>query len=91
MISFIRNGKNAKDQVIVVCNFTPTMFKKYKIGLPKKGKLKEIFNSDHKNFGGSHVINSRQITIKKERWNDRDFAAEISLPPLGITVFEIKE
>jgi len=90
VISYIRKGQNIENEIVVVCNFTPLLHQKYKIGAPKKGKLKEIFNSDAKKFGGSGVINSKQITIKKEVWNGKKYAAEITLPPLGIAIFKIK-
>jgi len=90
VISYIRKGNHASKKVVVVCNFTPSKFEKYKVGITTKGKLKEIFNSDAKVFGGSNVVNSRQITIKKQAWNGKEFSAEIALPPLGIAIFEIK-
>jgi 1,4-alpha-glucan branching enzyme len=37
-----------KDDVFVVCNFTQVIRENYRIGIPRKGKLKEIFNSDAK-------------------------------------------
>jgi len=48
-----------------VCNFTPAIIENYKIGVPSKGKLKEVFNSDSVKFGGSGISNKRQITSKK--------------------------
>ena len=73
-----------------MCNFTPAIIEKYKIGVPSKGKLKEVFNSDSVSFGGSGISNKRQITCKKEVWNGKPFAAELTLPPLGIAIFELK-
>jgi 1,4-alpha-glucan branching enzyme len=32
----------------LVCNFTQVIRENYRIGIPRKGKLKEIFNSDAK-------------------------------------------
>ena len=90
VISYIRKGKIDKDDVVVVCNLTPTIRENYRIGLPIKGKLKEIFNSDAKEFGGSGVSNKKQIAIEKETWNGRDFSAEVTLSPLGVTVFQFK-
>ena len=90
VITFLRKGENAEEDVLVICNFTPNTMNKYKVGLSIKGKLKEIFNSDKKLFGGSGVVNSRQIAIKKQAWNNREYSAEISLPPLGIAVFMFK-
>ena len=90
VISFIRKANNTENDIVVVCNFTPSIHKNYKIGLPKKGKLIELFNSDHKKFGGSNILNSKEITIKKKSWNYKNFSAEIIVPPLAITVFKIK-
>ena len=90
VISYIRKGKDEKNDVIVVCNLTPNTLEKYRVGAHKKGKLKEIFNSDAVEFGGSGILNSRQITIKKQPWNTKDFSAELTLPPLGITILELK-
>ncbi|GAA4801971.1 1,4-alpha-glucan branching protein GlgB [Litoribaculum gwangyangense] len=88
VISYIRKGYKSENNVVVICNFTPTIREKYRIGLPTNGKLKEIFNSDSKEFGGSGVLNKKQITIKKTAWNGKDYSAEVTLPPLAITVFE---
>ena len=90
VISYIRKGNDPKKNVVVVCNFTPAIIEKYKIGVPSKGKLKEVFNSDSVKFGGSGISNKRQITSKKELWNGKPYAAEITLPPLGIVIFELK-
>ena len=90
VISYIRKGKNPEDNVVVVCNLTPTTRENYKIGLPNKGKLIEIFNSDAKEFGGSGVSNKKVITIKKQSWNDKEFSADLTLPPLGITILGFK-
>ncbi|OEK09695.1 1,4-alpha-glucan branching enzyme [Flavivirga aquatica] len=90
VISYIRKGYNTTDDVVVVCNLTPTIRENYRIGVPIKGKLKEIFNSDSKTFGGSGVSNKKQITIKKTPWNGKTFSAEITLAPLAIIVFQFK-
>lgn len=91
VISYIRKGKNPENDVAVVCNLTPSVKEKYRIGVNKKGKLKEVFNSDSKDFGGSGVLNKRQITIKKTPWNGKDFSAEITLPPLAVTIFKFNK
>jgi 1,4-alpha-glucan branching enzyme len=86
VISYIRKGK--KSEVIVICNMTPNPLTKYKIGVPKSGKLKEIFNSDAEAFGGSGISNSKLISPIKTSWNGKKFSAEITVPPLGFIVFK---
>jgi 1,4-alpha-glucan branching enzyme len=88
VISFIRKGN--EEEVIVVCNFTPNLIKNYRVGLPKKGVLTTIFNSDAKKFGGSGVSNKKSIEIEKSTWNGKQFSAEINIPPLAMVVFKIK-
>ena len=75
---------------MVICNFTPNPIEKYKVGVPAKLKLKEIFNSDSIEFGGSGILNPKQISSKKQPWNGREYSAELTLPPLGITIFQLK-
>ncbi len=88
VLSYIRKGNNEKEDVIIVCNFTPVIRENYRIGVHKKGKLTTILNSDDKKYGGSGVKNN-QIKIEKTPWNGREFSAEMTLPPLGILVFRI--
>ena len=89
VMSYIRKGNNPKEDLIIVCNFTPVVRENYRIGLPKKGKLTQIFNSDETQYGGSGVTNAKAIKIDAEPWNGRDFSAALVLPPLGVTVFKI--
>lgn len=90
VIAFIRKGVKAENDIVVICNFTPNTLLNYRLGMPQKGKLKELFNSDAKEFGGSGLCNTRQINIKKIPWNGRSHSAEINLPPLGIIILNLK-
>ncbi|RYG53390.1 MAG: 1,4-alpha-glucan branching enzyme, partial [Chitinophagaceae bacterium] len=90
VISFIRKGNNPKDDLLIVCNFTPVVREQYRIGVSGKVKATEVFNSDAKAFGGSGVLNPKPIAATASPWNGRDFSIEATLPPLGITVFSLK-
>ncbi|MDY8136116.1 1,4-alpha-glucan branching protein GlgB [Aquimarina sp. 2201CG5-10] len=89
VIAYIRKGKKKDDLLIVVCNFTPIPRTDYRIGLPQKGKLVEIFNSDVIKYAGSNISNSEEISVEKKDWHYRKFSAEITIPPLGTIVFKI--
>ena len=89
VMSFIRKGNKSKDDVIVVCNFTPVVRENYRIGLPKKGKLTEIFNSDLTIYGGSGITNATKLAIESLPYDGRDYSAALNLPPLGVAVFKI--
>ncbi len=88
MLSFIRKGKDLKDNLIVVCNFTPTPFEEYKIGLPQLGKIKEVFNSDHKSFYGTDNYKNKITSAEKTPWQSQPYSATIKIPPLSTLVFK---
>jgi 1,4-alpha-glucan branching enzyme len=89
VMSYIRKGNNPKENLVVVCNFTPIVRTNYRIGLPAKGKLTQIFNTDDTIYGGSGVSNAKAIKTEAEPWNGRAFSAALVLPPLSVIVFKI--
>ena len=89
VISFIRKGHDAINDIIIVCNFTPVVRENHLLGIHKPGKLVEVLNSDAAIYGGSGVTNSAKIKIDKKPWNFKSNSATITLPPLGIVVFKI--
>jgi 1,4-alpha-glucan branching enzyme len=89
VMAYIRKGNNTKEDVIVVCNFTPVVRKNYRIGLPQKGKLVEIFNSDAEIYGGSGVANPGKLTIENSPYDGRDYSVSLDLAPLAVMVFRV--
>ncbi|MCZ8144613.1 1,4-alpha-glucan branching protein GlgB [Flavobacterium sp.] len=89
VLAYIRKGTKEKEFVIIVCNMTPVVHEQYRIGIPKTGKLKELFNSDKSEYGGSNVVHHQPVKIEKLPWNGRECSAEIKLPPLGMVVFTL--
>lgn len=89
VLSYVRKGNSKKDNLLIVCNLTPVIRDTYRVGLPGKCTLKQIFNSDFKKYGGSGVSNTKQITSEDKAWQYRNHSAEIKLPPLGVVVFQI--
>lgn len=89
VMSYIRKGNNSSDDLVVICNFTQIIRHNYRIGLSRKGKLEELFNSDHPIYGGSGVANSQVMTIESMPYDGRDYSIELVLAPLSILVFKI--
>jgi len=89
VMSYIRKGNNREENVIVVCNFTPVVREKYRIGIPQKGKINEIFNTDAKLYGGSGLENPKSLKIESVAYDGRDFSVELILPPLSVTVYSV--
>ncbi|HCC07637.1 MAG TPA: 1,4-alpha-glucan branching enzyme [Clostridiales bacterium] len=87
MVSFIRKGENRDEDIVVVCNFTPTPHFNYRMGVPE-GTYVEIFNTDDVKYGGSGVKNENSIKADKKHWNYRDYSIEVKVPPLGAVYFK---
>ena len=63
---------------------TPVPREDYRIGLPKEGTFKLIFNSDESKYGGSNFPLKKQYTTEKLEWQYRKQSATFNLPPLGM-------
>ncbi|MCI8994345.1 MAG: 1,4-alpha-glucan branching protein GlgB [Lachnospiraceae bacterium] len=91
MLVFTRNTDKPEETLLVVCNFSPLVYEKHKIGVPFAGTYKEIFNSDREEFGGKNVRNVRAKTSKKSECDEREDSIEITVPPMSVTVFSCKK
>ncbi len=82
VIAFRRIDEKGKE-IIVVCNFTNVERCDYRIGIPKKGAYKIVFNSDDVEFGGEGKGNKGKL--KTELINMHGFEQSISLdlPPMS--------
>ena len=87
VLTYIRKGHNTEDDLIVAANFTPVPRTAYRIGVPKKGTLKQIFTSDAKKYGGAGTTKS-SVKTEKKPWHGYDDSIEITIPPLGIVIFQ---
>ena len=90
VITYIRKGEQEKDQVVIVLNLTPMPRENYRIGLPKKGTLTEIFNSDASKYNGTGDFTNKKLTSDKKPWNLREHSIALDLPPLGMLAYKYK-
>ena len=59
LLIFLRKSRDGKNTLLAVCNFSNVEYDDFRVGVPKAGKYKEIFNSDALAFGGSGAVNPR--------------------------------
>ena len=90
VMSYIRKGNKEKDNVIIVLNLTPIPREKYRIGLPKSGSLKEVFNSDANKYNGTGNYTNKKLDSNNKEWNSREDSIELNLPPLAMIAFKYK-
>jgi 1,4-alpha-glucan branching enzyme len=83
VVTFMRKGKLPKDDLILVCNFTPVYHPDYRIGVPRPGSYQEVFNSDLEAYGGSGMANIDKLTSVNEQWQQFPYSLDIQVPPLA--------
>jgi 1,4-alpha-glucan branching enzyme len=88
VISFIRRGKDEREVILVVCNFTPVPRENYRIGVPFKGTWQLIFNSDDTHLGGSYFKFDEKIQTRPIPFHRREQSILLDLPPLGVTYYK---
>jgi 1,4-alpha-glucan branching enzyme len=88
VLSFMRQNKDRSSQIAVILNLTPVVRGNYRIGLPKAGPWKEVFNSDCEMYGGGNQGNLGQVLADAHPMHNQQQSAPINLPPLGVVAFK---
>jgi 1,4-alpha-glucan branching enzyme len=83
VISFLRKGPEGREQIAVVCNFTPVPRYNYRIGAPRGGFWRELLNSDASEHGGSGHGNLGGVEASPVPCFGRMHSLTLTLPPLG--------
>ncbi len=83
IVSFVRYD-HAGNAVAVIANFAGHPHHGVRVGLPRDGVWREIFNSDAQEYGGSGVGNGGTVTTTSDGYNGFPHSAELTLPPLGV-------
>lgn len=85
VFAWMRKGNNPRAQCLVVVNFSPNVYRDYRVRVPFPGKWREVLNSDAGIYGGSNVGNSGEVIAA-------GLVPELSLtvPPLA-AIFLIPE
>jgi 1,4-alpha-glucan branching enzyme len=87
VLSYLRKAKDPQDCLLVVCNFTPVV-RDRRVGVPRPGYYREIFNSDSTYYDGSNVGNYPGVQSEKKVAQARPHSINVKLPPLGVAVFK---
>ena len=70
-------------EIIVVCNFTNVERCDYRIGIPKKGAYKIVFNSDDVEFGGEGKGNKGKLKTESINMHGFEQSISLDLPPMS--------
>ncbi len=88
VLSFARQDADRVSQLVVILNLTPVPRSRYRVGLSRPGRWREVLNSDAAIYGGSDVGNLGGVSAEGYKCHNQPWSAEFTLPPLSIIAFQ---
>jgi 1,4-alpha-glucan branching enzyme len=84
VFAWLRKGREVHERCLVVVNFTPEVYRDYRIKVPFSGVWREVLNTDSARYGGNNVGNGGAVSTL-----DEGTIPEVSLvvPPLAAIFF----
>ncbi|HYP08246.1 MAG TPA: 1,4-alpha-glucan branching protein GlgB [Bryobacteraceae bacterium] len=87
IVTFLRKGKSPRDNLLVVCHFSPVLRTNYRIGAPLRGYWQEILNTDAEMFGGWGDGNFGGVLTVPIPLHGRSHSLTITVPRMSVLVF----
>jgi 1,4-alpha-glucan branching enzyme len=84
IVSLLRKGRDERQTLLVVCNFTPVVRRNYRVGVPKDGSWRELLNSDASQYSGSDQGNLGSVDSTPIPSHGHFQSLNLSLPPLSV-------
>jgi 1,4-alpha-glucan branching enzyme len=87
VFAWMRKGRGPRARCLVVVNFTPEVYRNYRVRVPFLGRWREVLNTDAAVYGGSNVGNGGEVNTLNQHP-----IPEVSLviPPLA-AIFLVPE
>ncbi len=83
VFGFLRLGTGDAPPVLALSNMTPVPRPGYRVGVPRPGAWREIFNSDSELYGGSNLGNAGEVRATLVPMHGMDQSLDLILPPLS--------
>ena len=89
VIAFIRVSPSTGRRIVCVCNFSPVVRTRYRLGVPAPGLYREILNTDSTLYGGSNQGNASAVMAQPMPSHGLPHSLALTLPPLATLWFEV--
>ena len=87
-IAFLRKDPEFKEVYLVVGHYTPNVRHGYAVGVPLKGRWREVFNTDAKEYGGRGEGNLGGVETDDLSWDSHPHSLRLTLPGFSTLVFK---
>jgi len=91
ILTFIRSGKEKKETLVFICNFTPIVHYDFRIGVPYLGEYKEVFNTDDKRFGGSGQVVEGMLIAENNPYQKQPYSLKTKVPPMSVSIISVEK
>ena len=81
IFSFVRKSPTGRNNLLVVCNFTPVDRPDYRVGVPKKKQYTQILNENG-------MTSKKIFKAEKQDCDNRPFSFAYPLPAYGVAIFQ---
>ena len=81
IFSFVRKSPTRRNNILIVCNFTPVARPDYRVGVPKKKQYKLIMNEQ------GLLPKGKAFKAEKKNCDNREFSFAYPLEAYGVGVF----
>ena len=81
IFSFVRKSPTRRNNILIVCNFTPVARPDYRVGVPKKKQYKLIMDEN------GLLEQPKTFKAVKQECDNREFSFAYPLPAYGVAIF----
>ena len=79
--SFVRKSPTGRNNLLVVCNFTPVDRPDYRVGVPKKKQYTQLLDENG-------MTSKKVFKAEKQECDNRPFSFAYPLPAYGVAIFQ---
>ena len=79
--SFVRKSPTGRNNLLVVCNFTPVDRPDYRVGVPKKKQYTQLLDENG-------MTSKKVFKAEKQECDNRPFSFAYPLPAYGVAIFK---
>lgn len=88
VLCFYRRGASGGANLLVICNFTATVYRNFRLGVSERGRWDEVLNSDAQIYGGSGQGNMGSVTTAPIGSHGLAQSLNLVVPPLAVLVLK---
>ncbi|WP_033542626.1 1,4-alpha-glucan branching protein GlgB [Planococcus sp. CAU13] len=87
--SFIRRGKKAEDECVILCNFSNQAYPDFRVGVPQAGVYEQVFSSAAAKYGGVQESAAMAAAAEEERADNQNRSINITLPAFTMCIWKL--